>query len=79
MLSQVPDKNAALERIITHSQDITDINERKFIADLAIKIWLSGRNIAGSLESALEQAKVIHKDYQAFIAGELPEELPIAS
>ncbi|WDE01267.1 hypothetical protein [Thalassomonas actiniarum] len=69
MLAQVPDTNAQLKRIIAQSQDITDINERKFIADLAIKIWLSGRNIAGSLESALEQAKVIHQDYQTFIKG----------
>ncbi|WDE03209.1 hypothetical protein SG34_017590 [Thalassomonas viridans] len=70
MLAQVPDRNARLKKIIAQSRDITDVNERKFIADLALKIWLSGRNIAGSLESALEQAKVIHQDYQAFIKGE---------
>ena len=67
-------KKAQLKAVIAQSQDITDKIERQFIADLAIKILLSGKNIAGSLESALEQAKEINADYKAFIDGKMPDE-----
>lgn len=71
MFAKSADKNAHLKRIIEQSTDITDKKQRQLIADIALQIFLSGRNIAGSLESALEQAKLIHKDHQAFINGEI--------
>ena len=71
MITQNLDKDAKLKHIIEQSQGI-DKDERKAIADLAIDILLTGKNIAGSLESALEQATSIRADYLAFVNGKVP-------